>query len=183
MPIDAKLLGQMPAVRPIAEHHGRLGWHALIPNRPQQRQRGFGAHRGADRQPRPLGALFGRPNANRKLLRPADLDHRGAQARQLGRRQLDPQQHGEETFFVVIIHLDLGDIGAQTGDMMDDRIGQSTVIGPNRGENDLHGFAVGRTGTWNRSHRSKRTDTFCSQGIVRMSRFPSVLNVQLHNVL
>ena len=44
----------------------------------------------------------------------------------------------------MIVHLDLGDIGPLAGHMMNDRIGQSTMIGPNGGNDNLHG----RVGRW-----------------------------------
>ena len=65
VPVDTKLFGHGAAVRTIAEHHGRLGPHLAVANRPQQRQRRLGPDRGADSQPRPLAPLVGRPDADR----------------------------------------------------------------------------------------------------------------------
>ena len=52
--------------------------------------------------------------------------------------QLDPQQHGEDAFFVVIVHLDLGDVRALAGHVMNDRIGQAAVVGADGGDVNLH---------------------------------------------
>ena len=41
--------------------------------------------------------------------------------------------------FVVVVHLDLGDVGAQPGHVMDDRVGQPAVVGSDGGDDDLHG--------------------------------------------
>ena len=52
--------------------------------------------------------------------------------------QLQPQEHRKYRFFVMIVHLDFRNIGTQKRDVMNDRIRQPYMIGPQRGHNDFH---------------------------------------------
>ena len=53
-------------------------------------------------------------------------------------RQVDPQEHGEEGFFVMVVHLDFGDVRALPGHIVNDRIGQAAIVGADGGDDDLH---------------------------------------------
>src|SRR5207253_2708075 len=64
-----------------------------------------------------------------------------AHGRPLG-RPFGPQEHGEEFLLVMIVHLDLGNVGAGRGDEMNDRIRQPPVIRPNSGDDDLHALTA-----------------------------------------
>ena len=44
----------------------------------------------------------------------------------------------------MVVHLDFGDVRAETGDAMDDRIGQSAIVGSDGGNDDLHGKCSGK---------------------------------------
>ena len=52
--------------------------------------------------------------------------------------QLDSQEHREELLLVVVVHLDLGNVGPRSGDVVHDRIGQTFVVRPDGGDGDLH---------------------------------------------
>ncbi len=83
--------------------------------------------------------LVGRPDPNRQSLAAADLAECLGQTQVVLGRQFDPQQHGKQALLVVIVHLDLGDVGPLTGHVMDDRVGQAAVVGSDGGNHDLHG--------------------------------------------
>ena len=56
------------------------------------------------------------------------------------RGQFDAHEHGEDRFFVVVVHLNLGDVRPFAGDEVNDRIGESDVVGAHGGNDDLHGY-------------------------------------------
>ena len=77
----------------------------------------------------------------------ADLLHRRAQAVELlgGIVPLESNsaQHREQMLFVVVIHLDFRDPSPLSGDVVDDRIGQSDVVRSESGDDDFHFEAPG----------------------------------------
>ncbi len=140
MPVDAELLGQRAAVGPVAEHHGRLGPHLAVANRPQQAPAPARADtwcKCASRG-RSLRSSGDQTRMDRPF-KPADLGHLRLERRPGLGWQFDPQQHGEQAELVMVVHLDFGDVGAQARDVVNDRIGQPTVVGADGGDDDLHG--------------------------------------------
>lgn len=53
--------------------------------------------------------------------------------------QVQSAHHGEDGRFVMVIHLDFGDVCAATRHIMNDRIGESNVVGTDGGNDDFHG--------------------------------------------
>jgi len=137
-PGNPELLGDPPAGRAVADHHGGVGADVPVPNGAQQRQRRLGAIGGADGQPRSTRAFFGRPDTHRQVLQTADFGERFAELRQVVGWQMDPQQHGEQRQLVVIVHLDLGDVRPLTRYMVNDGIGESHVVGAHGRNHDMH---------------------------------------------
>jgi hypothetical protein len=59
--------------------------------------------------------------------------------------ELNAAHHGEHGLLVMVVHLNLGDIRPETGDVVNDGIGQPTVVGTDGGDNDLHVVVAVRT--------------------------------------
>ena len=100
------------------------------------------------------------------FVRLRDFVHRRAQLVVLRRVQLDPREHREHGLFVVVEHLDFGDVRAHPGHGMDDRIGQAAIIGPNGGDDDLHG---GEQGARSREEGTDKRESCDSTQFISMA--------------
>src|SRR5436190_3060042 len=49
---------------------------------------------------------------------------------------MNPDEHGEEGLFVMVVHLDFGDVRSLTRHVVNDRVHQADVVGPNRRDDD-----------------------------------------------
>ena len=131
------LVGSTFVVGPEARQpRGGLGPDLAIADRAEQRQRRLGAVGRADCQAGPLGPFLGRPDSNRQLFGLADLRQRGAQLREVVHRKMNPQQHGEQRQLVVVVHLDFGDVRALAGDVVDDGVHETDIVGADSGDDD-----------------------------------------------
>ena len=79
-----------------------------------------------------------RPNAHREALQAADFLQLFGQRSVLLVGNVDPQQHGEQAMFVMVIHLDFGDIGPLPRHMVNDGVGQPPIVGAHGGDHNLH---------------------------------------------
>ena len=145
-PRQVELLGQAAAGVAVADHERGLGLHLAVANRPQQRERRLGPIGDANRQPRPPAGDLRRPGANRELRPLRHVGHRLAQLVEARGVEVDPREHREDALLVVVVHLDFGDVRAHAGHGMDDRIGQSAIIGADGGDDDLHGRRMQEVG-------------------------------------
>jgi hypothetical protein len=53
--------------------------------------------------------------------------------------QMQPTHHREYGRFVVVIHLDLRDVGTSASDIVNNRVGQSNIVWANSCDNYFHG--------------------------------------------
>ena len=93
-----------------------------------------------------LRIAFAAPNTDRQSGQFADLPHRIDERGELFGLRFDTAQHGEQLLFVMVVHLDLRDPGTTPGDVVDDRVGESAVVGAQRGDDDFH--KVGSAGAF-----------------------------------
>ena len=109
-------------------------------DRLQHGQRRLGAVRDTESQACRPSMLVARPGADRQPFLPADGVHLLPQGcdRLPIRGPIDAQVHGENTLGVVIVHLDLGDIGPGRRNVVDNRIGEAAVVGTDGCEDNLH---------------------------------------------
>ena len=102
------------------------------------RQRRLLAVGSSNRQPGTISPFVGRPDANRQVFFATDLGHGLLEHGKLLGGQIDANHHGEDVLFIAVVHLDFGDVTSFAGDIMNDRVGETAIIGTNGSDDDSH---------------------------------------------
>ncbi len=93
----------------------------------------------ADGDPRPCRIEIWAPNPDLEFFVVRDRGHFFNKSLVLAGLDIQSTHHGKHSCLVVIIHLDLGDVGSAACHIMDDRIGKPDVIGANCSDDNFHG--------------------------------------------
>ena len=137
-PLHTMLLRESLARIAIADHHQNIGLQCPGTNPFQHRLGWFRSVRRTQRDTwtRPITAT---PHSHCQSLLLTDSREFGTQIWDGGRVvPLDPQQHGEQLFEIVVVHLDFMNVRAAPGDPVNERICQPPVVRSNGGNHDLH---------------------------------------------